>query len=161
MEQTERLEKRIDKNEEKINSLSARVESMDTRCSERHKISLTTQLKTLEVKEGTFEEHTKEKEEKLQKELTRTSQTLSDIQIGMDKRCKDVGELLDQLQVRVKTLQNWKLKKESFRQKLWFEILMIVIGCILINFITHSFVRFFQDHNATEKAKAIIQQIQK
>ena len=42
MTETERLEARIDKNEEKLNALSTKVEKMDTRCGERHKISLTT-----------------------------------------------------------------------------------------------------------------------
>lgn len=161
MTEMERLEKRIDKNEEKINALATKVAEMDTRCGERHKISLTTQLKTFEVKEEAFEEHTKEIETKLQNEIKGTQKTVSKIQIGMEKNCKNITDLLGQLQMRIKTLEGWKLKKESFTQKLWFEILMIVVSYFVLSFLTHSCDGIFPHHSSPEKTNIIMQQVQK
>lgn len=161
MTETERLEVRIDKNEEKLNALSTRVAEMDTRCGERHKISLTTQLKTFEVKTESFEEHTKEAEIKLQKEIQETQKTVNSIQIGMEKNCKNVTELLDQLQMRVKTLEGWKLKKESFKQKLWFEIILMVVSFFVLSFLTHYVTDMFNHNSSPEKTNIVMQQIQK
>lgn len=155
MEQIDRLQQQVDKNQTKLNQLEKTVSGMCGTCAERHKFSLSNKLKTLEANEKAFKQNTEKKEEKIQKDIKQERDKID----GYTEKYYEQKAEFTQMKNRILTLQEDLQKKQTTKDQIFAAVVIFILLQIFTFFLIRNFPFLFQSNIEIDKAD-IIQQVQ-
>lgn len=155
MEQIDRLQQQVDKNQTKLNQLEKTVSNMCGSCTERHKIDLISEIKVLDKEEKSFKQTTEKKEAEIQQDI---KQNIDKIDGYTEKYYEQKAEFT-QMKNRILTLQEDLRKKQNLKDQIFTAVVIFIILQFLTLFIFKNISSFSQSNIEIDKAD-IIQQVQ-
>lgn len=126
--------------------------------------NLNTQINTLKVKEEIFEKNTTTQEVELKNKESDLQKRIAVLQNNFNGCSSQVTSTLNNIKLKVKSLQKWRRGKQQWWSNFWGQLLIIVVSNFLVFLMTWYFTMYFSPSKqkvTVQETNTIIQQVQK